>query len=130
MARPFHRLRDTEPAQDSELFAYLSSHPPLEERIRRVDPGWNGEYPVIERSADQPAMAVAGAAGLTGAEAAPSPPAYGLEDSYTLAPGTESVQAAVAGLMLKALTGRTSQFFEHLMRCFDWPQQEPRRTKD
>ncbi len=76
----------------------LATHPPLEERIRRVDPGWNGEYPVIEQSAVQPAMATAGAAGLTGAESAPAPPVYGLEDSYTLAPGTESVQAAVAGL--------------------------------
>ena len=33
MARLFRRLCDTEPAQDSELFAYLSCHPPLEERI-------------------------------------------------------------------------------------------------
>ena len=47
MARPFHRLRDTEPAQDSDLFAYLSSLPPLEERITANGTA-KGSRPVLD----------------------------------------------------------------------------------
>ncbi|QEW08325.1 M48 family metallopeptidase [Nitrincola iocasae] len=33
----------------SGLTSLLATHPPLEERIKRVDPGWNGELPQPER---------------------------------------------------------------------------------
>lgn len=29
------------------LEGMLATHPPLEQRIRRIEPGWNGEYPVV-----------------------------------------------------------------------------------
>ncbi|HEY7819346.1 MAG TPA: M48 family metallopeptidase, partial [Vicinamibacteria bacterium] len=32
-------------------FAFLATHPPLAERIRRVDRSWNGAYPKVERVA-------------------------------------------------------------------------------
>jgi Zn-dependent protease with chaperone function len=28
----------------SSMFGFLSTHPPLEERIRRLDPGWSGDF--------------------------------------------------------------------------------------
>ncbi len=30
------------------LFAVTATHPPLEERIRRIDPSWDGSYPPVE----------------------------------------------------------------------------------
>jgi hypothetical protein len=68
----------------SRLFQALSTHPPLPERIRRVDPGWDGRFPELplldeerapERSAADPgggapalrrAIAVAAAAVAAG----------------------------------------------------------------
>jgi Zn-dependent protease with chaperone function len=35
----------------STLFGFLATHPPLEERIRRLDPSWSGEYGARERPA-------------------------------------------------------------------------------
>jgi Zn-dependent protease with chaperone function len=37
------------------LFAWLETHPPLAERIRRLDPSFDGTYPRIERPARQAA---------------------------------------------------------------------------
>lgn len=31
-------------------FAFLSTHPPLKERIRRIDPGWNGRFLDVDKS--------------------------------------------------------------------------------
>ena len=59
MARLFHRLRDTEPAQDSELFAYLSSHPPLEERITASGTA-KGSRPVLDDEEWQDLQSICG----------------------------------------------------------------------
>ncbi len=32
-------------------FAFLSTHPPLKDRIRRIDPGWNGRFLEVDTSA-------------------------------------------------------------------------------
>jgi hypothetical protein len=32
-------------------FAFLSTHPPLKDRIRRIDPGWNGRFLDVDKSA-------------------------------------------------------------------------------
>jgi Zn-dependent protease with chaperone function len=32
-------------------FDFLATHPPLEDRIKRIDPGWNGIYPEVEPTA-------------------------------------------------------------------------------
>jgi hypothetical protein len=59
------------------ITAALATHPPLAERIQRIDPSWNGEYPALPESyvalagaeADQAAGAVAPAVALAGAAA-------------------------------------------------------------
>jgi Zn-dependent protease with chaperone function len=67
------------------LFPWLDTHPPLAERIRRLDPAWDGAFPKVEarprpqRAAKEPAtpplgavreVAAASTAQLLGAEAA------------------------------------------------------------
>ncbi len=37
------------PVTGRSLFAGMATHPPLEARIRAVDPAWDGNYPVIRR---------------------------------------------------------------------------------
>jgi Zn-dependent protease with chaperone function/tellurite resistance protein len=52
------------------LFAMTATHPPLEERIRRIDPSWDGSYPPVawpraaagEVAGPEPARAAAGGA--------------------------------------------------------------------
>lgn len=34
----------------SQFTALMSTHPPLTERIRRIEPRWNGTYPIIENA--------------------------------------------------------------------------------
>jgi len=53
------------------LFAMTATHPPLEERIRRVDPSWDGSYPPVEwpRAAAEGAAPAAAKAAPTGAAA-------------------------------------------------------------
>jgi Zn-dependent protease with chaperone function len=58
----------------SGLSALFSTHPPLGQRIRRIDPAWDGTFP--EATALPPpataAPAAAGAAGFAGSAAAPA----------------------------------------------------------
>lgn len=56
----------------SGLSAMFSTHPPLAERIRRIDPSWDGAFPdaVPPVPAEAPARAAAGAAGLAAGFAA------------------------------------------------------------
>lgn len=37
----------------SRLFSGLATHPPLEDRIRAVDPAWDGKFPAVTRRARQ-----------------------------------------------------------------------------
>jgi Zn-dependent protease with chaperone function len=67
------------------LTAAMATHPPLAERIQRIDPSWNGAFPALDEGyvalageeAEQAAGAFASAAGLAGAAAfadtAPAP---------------------------------------------------------
>jgi hypothetical protein len=53
----------------SGLSAMFSTHPPLPERIRRIDPSWNGEFPdAVSRVEADPGsrVAAAGASGFAG----------------------------------------------------------------
>jgi Zn-dependent protease with chaperone function len=54
------------------LFGFLATHPPLEERIRRIDPGWDGDYS-SSASRLRPPEAHRSSARLHGT--APAPPA-------------------------------------------------------
>ena len=58
----------------SGLSAMFSTHPPLAERIRRIDPSWDGEFPELAETGDgAPGMIGSpGAAGFAGAEAGAS----------------------------------------------------------
>jgi Zn-dependent protease with chaperone function len=47
----------------SGLSSLFATHPPLEERIRRIDPQWNGEFPPAV-SAEAAALAANGASGF------------------------------------------------------------------
>ncbi|MBR57663.1 MAG: hypothetical protein CMH54_06345 [Myxococcales bacterium] len=68
----------------SSFTGLLATHPPLEERIRRVDPGWDGTYPDVSDVDASASAAPDGAAGFTGGAG------YGPKDGYT--------PAAAAGL--------------------------------
>ena len=60
----------------SGFSAMFSTHPPLRERIRRIDPSWDGEFPEVPEAAAGVAASGAdlpGATGFAGAEAAGEP---------------------------------------------------------
>jgi Zn-dependent protease with chaperone function len=52
------------------LFGFLATHPPLEKRIRRLDPRWNGEFDALPPADAAPAAAPAPAARRRGTLAA------------------------------------------------------------
>ncbi len=65
----------------SGLSALFSTHPPLEQRIRRIDPSWDGKFPEGVPMTDigvSPRAAVPGAAGFAGGMVRASPAAPGL----------------------------------------------------
>ncbi len=53
----------------SGLLGLLATHPPLSERILRLEPGWSGDFPALEGRAPEGATARAPAAGPPGAVA-------------------------------------------------------------
>ncbi|TLX54750.1 peptidase M48 Ste24p [Stutzerimonas nosocomialis] len=58
----------------------MATHPPLPERIRRVEPGWDGQFPYVDPSvAASPFGAGPGVAGL--AAGGPAAELYGLVDA-------------------------------------------------
>ena len=50
--------------------AMFATHPPLKERIKRIDPSWDGEFPELDAGGVGAAAAAPGAAGFAGGEAA------------------------------------------------------------
>ena len=86
--------------QVHRISAAMATHPPLAERIKRVDPSWNGQYPMTmetyvsypsgdERGEAAPAAAMAGAAAFAGATpVAPIPPAADASAAHPRAPAT------------------------------------------
>ncbi len=58
--------------------AMFATHPPLEERIRRIDPSWNGEFPESVERTDVEPTASAGPAGVSGFAGGAAPPSSGL----------------------------------------------------
>ena len=52
--------------------AMFATHPPLKERIKRIDPSWDGEFPELDAgdAGASAAAAMPGAAGFAGGEAA------------------------------------------------------------
>lgn len=55
----------------SGFAAMFATHPALEDRIKRIDPSWNGEFPenVAPTDATRDAVAASGAAGFAGSSA-------------------------------------------------------------
>ena len=85
----------------SGFSALFSTHPPLGERIRRIDPSWNGELPELPEAGVGAPSAVAppGAAGFAGAEAGADagPGEVGLRAASSPA-GAEAGSPAGAGI--------------------------------
>ena len=86
IANPFPGLRPFQ-MEESHLFfgratsgfsALFAPHPPIEERIRRIDPSWDGDFPEGVSMTDAgvaPRAAVPGAAAFAGGIVGAAPPA-------------------------------------------------------
>ena len=85
----------------SGFSALFSTHPPLGERIRRIDPSWNGEFPEFPDAGDAVPGAVAppAAAGFAGSDAGADagPGEVGLQAASSLA-GAEAGSPAGPGI--------------------------------
>lgn len=85
------------------LGSLMATHPPLEQRIRAVEPGWNGRFPRLEATPADAASASPGAPALAAATRSGSAPATVAADTVaadTAAAATtaEDVVAAVGRL--------------------------------
>jgi Zn-dependent protease with chaperone function len=83
------------------LFAagVLATHPPLVERIRRIDPAFRGEFPEVARGIAQPEEIVSALAPGTRREPAPTAAAQVVDRIGTLTPDTlERGRALLAAL--------------------------------
>ncbi len=75
------RLKDPNAAQASHMFfgnalssglsSLFATHPPLAQRIRRIDPSWDGSFDDVSPAPSPSAARAAGVSGFAGAPAAP-----------------------------------------------------------
>ena len=75
------------------FFNWMATHPPLEERVRRIDPSFDGEFPEVRPRLETELAARLAPEPAGAAEAAPPPPPVAAAPALPLAP--ESVGAAV-----------------------------------
>src|SRR5690606_34744190 len=96
------------------LASAFATHPPLHERIRRLDPSWNGEFGILEGppKASSPASAgrAAGAAALSAAAGSPTASPTGARSAEAVvtdvgspSPETLAYAGALLGKMPEAL---------------------------
>jgi Zn-dependent protease with chaperone function len=62
------------PFSHASLSGFLATHPPLTDRIRRLEPQWDGTFPAVRRLPDEPAAETEAAAGRP--SALPSLPGF------------------------------------------------------
>ncbi len=86
----------------------FATHPPLEERIRRLDPSWNGKFPTPRRAAKDAAPARRQPDTRRGAGA---PTALGMALAASLDPGRA---VAAAGSMQHETIGRAKSLIERI----------------
>ncbi len=84
----------------SGFSAMFATHPALDDRIRRIDPSWNGEFPedVAPTDATRDVVAASGASGFTGqaASAPASAPAVSAAVASIGQPGPDHLAYAAA----------------------------------
>ena len=91
------KIESTNPQEASHIFfgqaitplfsALMSTHPPLEQRIKAIDPSWNGRFPVIE------------AEDVVQVPEAEVPVEVGIAGAMALAVGAGTVQVDVSATM-------------------------------
>lgn len=95
------------------ITSLFATHPPLDERIRRIDPQWNGEYPPA-----LPADAVVGVE-TEGAEGFVAPAARGKADVYDMPVPLRTVQHAARQVANPTQVHRT--YVEQLLAAIPQP---------